>query len=58
MKISELIAVAQAVLAEHGDLKLFDNEVYPISYLSLEDGDEFDSDWDMPNKFIQINSAK
>ena len=58
MKLSELITWSQTLLAEHGDLDLFDKEGYQICNLSMIPGSNFPIDWLMPDKIIQIDSAK
>lgn len=58
MKLSELIAKATALMAEHGDLDLFDADGYQICGFSERLGSEFPRDWNMPDTVIQIDSAK
>ena len=61
MKLSEQIAKATKLLAEHGDLDILDDLMYPIDFMTMEESDgEYPEEWDLPKgtKFVRLTSAK
>lgn len=61
MKLTELIALAQLKLSQHGDLDVLSEEFYPISSLHHEVSEGgFESSWNMPEgyEYIQLCELK
>lgn len=61
MNLSQLIARAQALLEEHGDLLVLDDDEYSILSMNHEVSDgSYPSDYDMPKgyEFIRIRDCQ
>jgi hypothetical protein len=59
MKLSEMIAQAQELLKDHGDMDVLDSTHSSVYSLSLEVSDgSFPKDWNMPEglKYVMSNS--
>lgn len=56
MKISEAIAQLQQVLAEEGDLEMFDGDGYGLMRMESADASDhgFPQDWNIPDRFLHI----
>lgn len=59
-KLSDLITEIQKTIDTHGDLEIFDSECFSVSGITVVDNssDMFDSSWNMPKAFAQIDSNK
>jgi hypothetical protein len=60
MKLSEVIAKAQSILKEEGDLEVFGEDFYPILNLRVEEADGLPSDYNMPDgmRYVQIQDGR
>jgi hypothetical protein len=56
MKLSELGKTIEQMIAEHGDLEVFDSEFSAVRTITDEVSEDhcFEPDWNMPEKFALI----
>ena len=57
MKCSKLIERLAKLMAEHGDLEVFDtNSFSALPMIVDNEPNRFPEDWAMPSKFIEVGS--
>jgi hypothetical protein len=59
-KLSDLMTEIQKTIDEHGDLEVFDSECFSVEGITVIDNSEdtYDSSWNMPKEFAQIDSFR
>lgn len=57
MKITESIAKLEKILAEEGDIEVFDANTNSAQFIvedTEEEGSSYPEDWNMPTKFVRV----